>query len=93
MEAFNKWCELFDKLLQEDYFVGKSLTVADIAVFNFLDNFARPLDALKNHAGLEAFRQRVAGEEKIKAYLASDRRPKITMHPRAGILCTPEECE
>ena len=98
--AFNalatQWIGTFEKLLGDnDFFVGSSVTIADFAVFHLLDNFVKPLnkESLEASVKLEAWRQRVAALPKVAAYLASDRRPAITMPPFFKVLCTPEECK
>ena len=71
------------------------MTIADIIVFNYLENWMRAIDhrTFEIHRNLDDFHDRMAKNERIAAYLASDRRPAITLPPFMGILCTPEECK
>ena len=73
--------------------MGDSATIADFAVFNLVQNFFKPLTGLDKFESIAAFCQRIAGEEKIAAYLASDRRPDISLPAHMHILSTPEECK
>ena len=96
MDVIDKYLDIFANLLgDKEYFVGEKVTIADIAVFNYLDNFVKGIDkaALDSRKQLEDFRYRLAGTKGIAAYLASDRRPALTLPPFVGILCTPEACK
>merc|ERR1712232_145282 len=95
-QVFVQWLDNFEGLLKDnDFFVGNSVPIADFAVFNLLDNFAKPMfkDVLEEHKKIEAFRQRIAALPKIADYLSSNRRPAITLPPFLKIVCTPEECK
>merc|ERR1711963_883819 len=94
IDLVEHWLEIFAKILAErKHFVGDSVTIADIAVFNYLENWMRAIDqrTFQAHTNLDEFHDRMKKEERIAAYLASDRRPAITPPPFMGILCTPEE--
>jgi len=68
----------FSRLLEEgqDFFCGGTLSIADISVFDVLDNCAEGLvpGSLDGYPNLKAFHSRIAARPRIAAYLASDRR-------------------
>nr|KAG5706021.1 hypothetical protein BaRGS_028130 [Batillaria attramentaria] len=76
-EQIPKFLGLFEKLLQENgsngYFVGNSLTLADLVVFNVTDTITK----LKSDAAISAYpavqklRQTLSEHPNIKAQLAS----------------------
>jgi len=77
------------------FFLGENVSVADLYLFYFVDSFLKPLipQILQKHPEIEKHRQAVANLPDIKAYLASDRRPALTLPPNFGVLCTPEQCK
>jgi glutathione S-transferase len=96
-EALDKALSEFDKLkpANSPFIVGNQVTIADFVLFNMLDNFIKPLapEAMKAHTTMETYRQHIASLKNVAAYLASSRRPAITLPPFFGVLCTPEECK
>lgn len=65
----------FDRQLNGDFFVGSSLTVADICAYDAMVNFGsnRVLGALDNFPKLKSFATRVEENPNIAKYLASDK--------------------
>jgi len=63
------------------FFVGSTLTLADIAAFAVLADFIKPVypDVFKKFSNLNGLLDRVAASPNIKAYLHSDRRPKAAL--------------
>jgi glutathione S-transferase len=62
------------KISTGDYFIGNSLTIADIACYDAVVNFGsnRVPDALDKFATLKAWVDKVESDEGIKKYLASE---------------------
>jgi glutathione S-transferase len=70
-----KHLQNLERLLGDsDYFLAGSFTMADIWVFDLLQNMLVPMvpDILKDYPKLAAHREKVANREGIKAYLDSD---------------------
>ena len=70
----------FDDLLEQSgtgFFIGDSLTHADIAVWDVLDSMTTWVDgaSLEGYPRLAAFHAAIKARPRIAAYLASDRRP------------------
>lgn len=76
--------ENLEALLQRnkdsDFWVGNSVSLADVAAFAYLDNWINVISAetLSKFPALAAFRTKFRGLEKVAAYISSDRRPKTT---------------
>jgi glutathione S-transferase len=85
----------FAKLKKGKFIASASISIADFVMFNMLDNFVKPLapEILAAHKDIEEYRASIAAQEKIAAYLASSRRPAITLPPNFGVLCTPDVCK
>jgi len=65
----------FERILKDnDFFVGNAVTVADMTMFDVLNNFSFNLfpSTKANFPKLVAFHQRVAALPKMKAYMDSD---------------------
>jgi len=98
-DASDKFAADIDKLKAQTsksaFLVGDSVSLADLMVFNLVDNYLKPIlpDLLSKHAGLAAHHAAVSKLPNIAAYLASDRRPVLTLPPNFGVLCTPEVCK
>jgi len=77
------------------YFAGSSLSLADIVVFEMLEDLIRPLmpDVFQKFPALVAFHKRMAAVPSIAAYLTSSKRPSTTLPPHAPFLNTPEACK
>merc|ERR1712130_643576 len=88
-----RWCTILESFLEDDYYVGNRLAIADLPIFCYLDNLARPILGLDDFPALESFRQRVADQKGIKDYVKSDRRPTAMFHPFVGILCNPGDLD
>jgi len=65
----------------DGFFVGSTLTLADIAAFAVLADFIKPVypDVFKKFSHLNGLLDRVAASPNLKAYLHSDRRPKAAL--------------
>jgi glutathione S-transferase len=70
-----KYLAFFEKLLKESgtgFFVGNSITFADIFVYDLCYNFGqRKMLATDGHPLVEALIKKVESHDKIKAYLAT----------------------
>jgi len=70
-----KFLGFFEKLLKESgtgYFVGNSLTAADILVYEYISNFIqRKALSTEGYPLLQALFKKVESNEKIKAYLST----------------------
>jgi glutathione S-transferase len=79
-----RWFGLLERLLgTNDFLVGKSITVADLALW-YLVEMAKDNDfgaALAGCPRLNAFYERVAARPRIAAYLKSEKRPPLTKLP------------
>jgi len=90
--------EKLEKLLaNSDYLVGNGVTVADLVVFDLLDNFVKNIvpNYDTNFPKTAALHNRLRKHPKIDAYIQSGRRPitSVPNLPHFAALKTPEECK
>ena len=75
-QTFPRWLDFLEKRMgPDDYLVGNSLTVADLAIWRLLGWLTGgvldgiPNDLLKPHSRLEAHFKRIDGREDIRAWM------------------------
>ncbi|XP_060070606.1 hematopoietic prostaglandin D synthase-like [Ylistrum balloti] len=71
-ETVPKYLDIFMKMLaNKEYLVGDAMTVADLAVFNSFQAFAKDNKIFSKHQKLEAHAKKVESHPKVKAWLAN----------------------